>query len=1321
MINHETVRLAKDGRIIPIEQTAVVLKDNGGIAGYASIMRDITERKRMEAALAESRENLRIIFDSSQSAIFIHDLDGRIIDVNRKMLEMYRVDYDRALALSIGADYSSPDNPVHALRETWEKVLAGQSMLFEWKARRPGDGSLFDAEVFLKKINLKRKEVILAAVTDISRRKQAEQTLKLMQFSVDHASVSVFMITPDARFLYVNRQACKSLGYSREEMLSLRVPDIDPDYPRSVWDEHWATLKKEESLHFETTHRRKDGIFVPMDLSLNFLSFGGQEYNIAFGLDITKRKKAEQELAKISRRNELILESAGEGIFGINSRGDHIFINRAGSRMLGYGEGELAGRHSHPIWHHSRADETPYPEEKCNIYRTARDGVSRQVDDEVFWKKDGTPVPVEYTTTPIREGGDIVGTVVTFRDVTERKQAEESLKRAYAGLETKVRERTRELARANDELRMEVAERKRAVELIRKSKELSDALNNLGTVIHSSLDIGEILQRVVEEGAKSLKVDASMIGLLEDGIFRIHYVYRLPDAFLSRTLTRNELRGLHHAAEAGDAVAFNDAFNDERLNRRFVREMGIRSLIVAPITIRNKIEGAITYYGLSRRIEFGEEHLDFARKLGASVSLALENARLYNALQKAEKLSASRFKQLQTIYDTAPVGLCFIDTNLRYVSINRRLAEINDVSIEKTIGRGISEVVKDEPGAAQRIEALVIKAIQTGEPVENVEIVRKTKEAFIVSSNFYPVTDQAGAVAGVNIVVQDISQRKRAEEALRKSERRLNAILNSISDMAWFKDREGRFILVNDAFAASAGKKADDLPGKTDFDVWPKNLAEKYIADDREVMHKGVRKRFEEPLAGTDGMNRWIETIKTPIYDETGAVTGTVGIARDVTDRKRMEEEIRHMAQHDALTGLPNRRLFLDLLKVEIAQARRHRTKLAVLFLDLDRFKEINDTLGHETGDQLLKEVARRFRKTIRESDTVARIGGDEFNMVLSDIAVAEGVSEIAVKIVKSLADPVIIGGHELHISTSVGVSIFPDDSEEIETLLRYADIAMYHAKESGRNTFRFYNPSINIRSIEKMRLESRLRQAIARGELAVHYQPLIDIKTNRISYAEALVRWNHPERGLLDPKEFLPLAEETGFITSIDEWVLKTVCAQARSWKESGFDSFCVTVNLSARQFQSPDLVKMVSSVLSETGMSPRRLDIEVTENTAMSNIEQTVSQLRKLTGMGVHISIDDFGTGYSSLNYLKKLPIERIKIDKSFISDIATDPDDRAIISAVTSMARQMGLRTVAEGVENEEQLAFVKEAGCDEVQGFLMSRPLPPERFREMAMGR
>ncbi|HEX8949777.1 MAG TPA: EAL domain-containing protein, partial [Dissulfurispiraceae bacterium] len=453
------------------------------------------------------------------------------------------------------------------------------------------------------------------------------------------------------------------------------------------------------------------------------------------------------------------------------------------------------------------------------------------------------------------------------------------------------------------------------------------------------------------------------------------------------------------------------------------------------------------------------------------------------------------------------------------------------------------------------------------------------------------------------------------------------------------------------------------------------------------------------------------------IKDEHGNVVQVVHVARDITERKRLEEEIRHMAYHDTLTGLPNKRLFKDIVNVELAQASRNRKKLAFMFLDLDRFKEINDTLGHEAGDHLLKEVAARLRKTIRASDTLARIGGDEFNMILSDIAQEEDVTVIVRKILSSFQEPFTVDGHELYITTSIGVSIYPDDSGDVEVLLRYADIAMYHAKEHGRNNYQFYSPSINFRSFERIRLENMLRRAVEHGELEMHYQPQVDIKTRRVVCAEALVRWRHPELGLLKPDHFIPLAEGMGFITAIDEWVLRTVGAQIRSWLDMGLPPVCVSVNLSAKEFLNPALTERISRALAETALPPELLNIEITESVAMGNIEHTVARLNELTRMGIRILIDDFGTGYSSLNYLKRLPVQKLKIDKSFVQDIATDSDDRAIIRAVAAMAHNMNISVLAEGVETEEQLSFLRSARCDEAQGYLFSEPVPADKFVEL----
>jgi diguanylate cyclase (GGDEF)-like protein/PAS domain S-box-containing protein len=862
------------GRRLWLETHAAPLRnERNEIIALLGITRDITERKQAEEALRESENRYHTLFNAIDEGFCIVEV---IFDDNGKPVDYRFLETNPSFEKQTGLVVSqgkrmrelAPKHEEHWFRIYGEIAVTGEPARFQNQAAQLH--RWYDVYAF--RIGKPEDRQVAILFNDITERKEGEDKLKLTRFSVDHAAISAFLIGKDAHILYVNEQAGSSLGYSREELLEMTIPDLDPNAPMSAWPDIWARLKKEGRLRFESLHRKKYGTLIPVEITANYVSFGGREYDWAYSVDISERKRAEKEVA-----------------------------------------------HSY----------------------------------------------------------ELIQTTVDSMLKTEEalRKSEERLKRA---------------------------------------------------------------QEIAHLGSWELDLRTDQLTWSDE-------VYRI----------------------------------------------------------------------------FGLEPREF----------------------------------------------------------------------------------------------------------------KPTYETFL--------------------------------EAVHPDDR--EAVDAAYSGTV----REGR--------------------------------------DTYEIEHRVVRRSDHEV--------RIVHEKCDHLRDESGKIIRSVGMVHDITDRRRMEDEIRHLAHHDALTGLPNRRLFRDITVLELAQARRNRRKIAILFLDLDRFKEINDTLGHEAGDELLKQAARLFRETIRESDTVARIGGDEFNIILADIVRPEDVSDIALKIIRRFRSPFSISGNELNVTTSIGISVYPDDSTEIDTLLRYSDIAMYHAKESGRNTFRFYNAAINVRSLERMRLGNMLRRSIDFGELVVYYQPQFDIQSRRMVCAEALVRWQHPEKGLLTPDLFLAQAEETGFITEIDEWALKTACSQVRSWVESGLPRVCITVNLSARQFEKPDLVGRISSILKETRMEPGHLNLEVTETTAMSDVDRSASQLRQLRDAGVHISIDDFGTGYSSLNYLKKLPIERLKIDKSFIRDIAHDPDDRAIISAVTSMARKMGIRTVAEGVETEEQLSFLRSTECDEVQGFLFSRPVASREFREL----
>lgn len=431
--------------------------------------------------------------------------------------------------------------------------------------------------------------------------------------------------------------------------------------------------------------------------------------------------------------------------------------------------------------------------------------------------------------------------------------------------------------------------------------------------------------------------------------------------------------------------------------------------------------------------------------------------------------------------------------------------------------------------------------------------------------------------------------------------------------------------------------------------------------------------------------------------------------------------EIEHLAYHDALTGLPNRPLFMDRLIVALAQASRGHQRLAVFFLDLDRFKDINDSLGHTVGDTLLKAVAERIRRCVREGDTVARFGGDEFTLMIPKIETVEDAAKIAQKIIETLKIPFFVNDREMFVTTSLGVSLFPTDGTDPETLVRNADTAMYRAKDQGRDNYQLYAPAMNARALERLALENLLRKAISQNELVLFYQPQIDVATRSIVGVEALIRWRHPELGLLAPAHFISLAETSGLIVPIGEWIVRTACKQIKVWQRKFDHDITVAVNLSARQFQQPDLIEMIRSALDETGLDPSSLEIEITESNAMQNAENTTYILRELKNLGVLISMDDFGTGYSSLNYLKRFPIDILKLDQMFVKDAATDPNDAAIVSAVIRLAHELRLKVVAEGVEQENQLDFLARQGCDIIQGFYFSAPLPIEQLESYMLER
>ena len=548
-------------------------------------------------------------------------------------------------------------------------------------------------------------------------------------------------------------------------------------------------------------------------------------------------------------------------------------------------------------------------------------------------------------------------------------------------------------------------------------------------------------------------------------------------------------------------------------------------------------------------------------------------------------------------------------------------------------------------------------------------------------------------------------------EALRLSEGRLASLLTLSADWIWEQDADLKFTYISDSVETAAGFSPSVMLGQrrmaSEASIAP---AESIAAYEACVEGRKAFRDFTYAFTRPDGVLRHVRVSGEPVFDEGGNFQGYRGVGRDVTLDMQAEEKVRELARLDSLTGLPNRNMFLGELDRAIARGRRHDAPFAVYFIDLDRFKTINDTLGHSAGDDLLKAMATRLRHAVRDNDLVARLGGDEFVVLLEGDAGAADLTTIAQVLLTAIGEPMTIHDHRFLVTGSIGIALFPSDGEDAATLLKHADAAMYLAKEKGKNNVQFYTSELAEMAARHFEMESALQLALARKELLLHFQPKIDIASGRMVSVEALLRWAHPTRGLVPPLDFIPLAEERGLIVPIGRWVIQAACRQIRDWRAQGVHVPPVAVNLSARQFASETLVGDIRTAMIDNGVSPADLEVELTESVLMADPERANEVLQQLHTMGVRISIDDFGTGYSSLSYLKRFPAQTVKIDRSFIRGLPSDADDLAITEAVIAMAHSLGLNVVAEGVETSEQLAALRMLGCDEAQGFLLGRPMP-----------
>jgi diguanylate cyclase (GGDEF)-like protein/PAS domain S-box-containing protein len=691
-----------------------------------------------------------------------------------------------------------------------------------------------------------------------------------------------------------------------------------------------------------------------------------------------------------------------------------------------------------------------------------------------------------------------------------------------------------------------------------------------------------------------------------------------------------------------------------------------------------------------------------------------ERKRANDALRESERF-------LSTLVGNLPgfVMRASISEDSRILYVTEAIRDAIGVSPDEVMGQPVGVLGDRMPEEERwRVSSVMMEAARGDGSFEVEFPIRHTDGSIRWLWEQGQVIVENGQPVGLEAFIMDVTARKQAERALEASEQRFRDIYENANDaMVTFSFR-GNFIDANRRMQELLGYTEEELLRLTPADVTPAEHQERNSEFLKRV-YRGDSAPFEVELIAKDGRRVPMEMTARIAVDEKGRARTVQMIGRDISERKQAEETIRRLAYHDSLTGLPNRALFEDRLQMAIAQAKRHGEELGVLFLDVDGFKLVNDTLGHTAGDKLLQSIASDISALVRDCDTVARVGGDEFTVLIPNIDQPEDVTDVAGRILECLRQPRTIAGQEFRATASIGITTFPHDGDDGETLLRNADTAMYRAKDNGRNSFQLYTASMNQRVTERLSFEQNLRQALSRDEMRVVYQPIVDVSSGRVVAAEALVRWIHPTRGVIPPDDFIPLAEETGIILDIGEFVLHEACRQAVEWQEQGLELNRVAVNLSARQLQQEDLVSRISDIIEETGVEPKRIQLEITEGAVLRNVDYAISMLRELRDKGLGIALDDFGTGYSSLTYLKRFPVDAVKIDRTFVRDLDHDAHDATIVSTVIGMAQNLGLRVIAEGVETPQQLEFLRARRCAEYQGYLFSKPVPPDEFPALVL--
>jgi diguanylate cyclase (GGDEF)-like protein/PAS domain S-box-containing protein len=1269
----------------PVVKKKSTVKPNKKITSkqydFANLAEEIISNMKTE----QSEERYRNIIENMQDGYYENDLAGNFTFFNDAVCKIHGYSREELLSMNY-RQYTDKEDMKRALEAYTEVYRTGKaSYLIDYGIIRK-DGEKRQLEITASLIKDKSgKPVGFRGISrDVTERKQAEKTLLESEAKyrniLENMQDGYYEINLAGNFTFINDAVCKIHGYSREELLGMnnRQYTDKEDMKRALeaYTEVYRTGKASYLIDYGII--RKDGEKRQLEVTASLIKdkSGKPAGFRGISRDITEHKLLEETIKQSEQRYRTIIEQMEDGYFETDLTGNFTFINDAECRNLGFTREELIG-----------TDGRQFQDEKTHkalnklfveVYNTGKP--VKAYDSELI-KKDKTKSVNEISLSLIRNSkGEPIGFRGIARDVTERKQAEEALQNS----EEKYR---------------------------------------------------NILESI-QEGYYEL-----------DLVGNYTFVNEANCRFLG--YTKEELVGMNFRKHTDEETAkklyqsYNELYRTgkpiETLEIESSRKDGTKGIYETSVSlIRDSEAKPIGFRGVARDVTERKHHDEELALLRTAMDLSLDMIFLVDR------------------------------TTMRFLYVNETAFRLTGYNREEYMKAGPQDILLVDRKTLEHAYDETIAAAPAGITAEmrtrrkdgTRTIVELHRRALNIGERWIIVT-----------IMHDISQRWLAEQSVLLLGRMFAALSATNEAILHAKSPEELYHQVCNA-AVDGGKFL--TTGVLLFDqqtTWLRvaaasgadtdRLREARISFDEAIPEGkglvGIAFRTGKPSVSNDYLKDtvslvWLENAKNvrsvavvPLL-RGGQVIGALlfcaaekrafdgeivklleRMAENVVfaldnfeheaERKRAEEKIQHMATHDALTGLPNRLMFSQLLNHAIQSAKRYQRQFAVFFIDLDRFKTINDTLGHEAGDQLLQEIAMRLKQTLRTVDVVARLGGDEFVILIEELSDLSQVETVAGKILSAVIKPVNLMNEECRITASIGISVFPKDAEDEQSLLKNADIAMYLAKEEGKNNYQFYSEDIQSKSLEHLSIETNLRFALERNELSLHYQAKLDFKTNAITGVEALLRWQNPSLGSVTPTQFIPVAEESGLIIPIGRWILRTACAQNAAWQQQGLPPVCMAVNLSLRQLTDNNLIDDIRTALNDSGMAPNLLELEITESMVMHNPTRMIAVLAKIKNLGVRLAIDDFGTGYSSLAQIKHFPIDTLKVDRSFIRNIPQDAEDKAVTEAIIAMGKALSLTVVAEGVETVEHMNFLNDHSCDEMQGFYFSKPIAPEQFADL----